>query len=60
MRFNTIAMVLAPGVGLAGSIAGGWQGFGWAIGTWCAFVALGTTVFLAHGVIDKVNANSLE
>lgn len=58
MRFNTTALVLAPGIGLAGSLAGGWQGLGWALGAWCVFVALGTAVLLVHGLIDKAKANT--
>ena len=60
MRFNTTALVLAPGIGLAGILAGGWQGLGWALLAWCAGVALGTAVYVVHGLIDKAAPGSLE
>ena len=59
MKFNTTVLVLAPGIGLAGSLAGGWQGFCWAMGAWFAFVAFASVVFLAHGLIEKANVDSL-
>ena len=59
MRFNTTALVLAPGIGLVGILAAGWLGLGWALFAWGAGVALGTAVYVAHALIDKAAPGSL-
>jgi hypothetical protein len=53
MRFNPLALVLAPGIGLGGLLVGGMSGAQSALAAWLLIVGAATVWTLVRGPIDS-------
>jgi hypothetical protein len=53
MRFNPLALVFAPGIGLGGLLVGGASGAQSALAAWCLIVGAASVWTLIRGPIES-------